>query len=142
MLQKTFVLSQYVLQCTNGDRPLATGWYGVANATPRQQDASFLPPLGVLCNLFIAALSLLLRRRDFQRFGWVQPLSLRCTRVFNLFLHTYYPFDSDNMKYEKTPHILCHVILLRRFCHPWNMDLVTGLNGERTICSCSHVPIS
>ena len=29
--------------------------------------------------------------------------------MFNLFLHMYYPFDSDNMKYEKVP----------KFCAKW-----------------------
>ena len=28
-------------------RPIAMGWHGVTNATPRQQDASLLPPLGI-----------------------------------------------------------------------------------------------
>ena len=32
------------------------GWHGVANATPGQQDASILPPLGIFycCLIFVA----------------------------------------------------------------------------------------
>ena len=43
------------------------------------------------------------------------------------FLYTYYPRGSDNMKYENVHQILCHAISLRRFRHPWNMELATGL---------------
>ena len=34
-------------------RPVAMGWPGEANATPRQQNASFLPPLGIFYNLLL-----------------------------------------------------------------------------------------
>ena len=34
-------------------RPLAMGWHGVANATPRQQYGSFLPPLGIFYNFLL-----------------------------------------------------------------------------------------
>ena len=32
--------------------------------------------------------------------------------------YTHYPFDSDNMKHEKSSQILYHVIPPRQFCHP------------------------
>ena len=38
-------------------RPVAMGWHGEANATPGQQNASFLPPREILC-IFIVAFSL------------------------------------------------------------------------------------
>ena len=40
------------------DRPVAMGWHVVATATPRQQDASFLPPLGMFLHFVIVAISL------------------------------------------------------------------------------------
>ena len=35
-------------------RPVAKGWYSVANATPGQQNTSLLPPLGILLALFLS----------------------------------------------------------------------------------------
>ena len=40
------------------------GGQGVANATPRQQVASFLPPLGILLRFFIVAISLQLKEKS------------------------------------------------------------------------------
>ena len=38
-------------------RSVAMGWHGVATAPPEQQDASFLPPLGIILQCFVLALS-------------------------------------------------------------------------------------
>ena len=35
------------------DRPVAMGWHGVANATPKQEDTRFLPPLHIFLQLKI-----------------------------------------------------------------------------------------
>ena len=40
------------------NRPVAMGWRGVANATPGQQDVTFLPPLRIFLQFFVVDLAL------------------------------------------------------------------------------------
>ena len=102
------------------NRPVAMGWHRVANATPGQQDPSFLPPLEnsvdfVVVDLLLLLL-LLLRNRDLLKFWYSSTL------VFN-FLQMHCQFDCD----EISSQILYHVIASGWFSHPWSTGQATGL---------------
>ena len=102
----------------------------MANATPGQQDASFLPPLRIFLQCFIVVLSLSLAAKERSPKFWLRSTLVFATyRKFDLFFHALYAFDRDNIKYEIGSQILCHTIHPVKICHPRKTGLAAGLFG-------------
>ena len=89
----------------NMSRPVAIGWHGVANATPKQQDASFLPLLGI-CTIFYCC------------FIFAPEILVELNLGLSFPAHTYDPFDCDKTKREISTQMLYHEISPGEFCHP------------------------
>ena len=102
------------------------GWHGVATATPRQQDSSFLPPLGIFLKRFIFTFALLLQRESLILSYSSALIYVTFWKVKSFPAHNY-QFDCNDIVYEISPQILYHVVTPREFCHPCNTGLATGL---------------